>query len=164
VLSGCCVLKFLENLQYPSSVQTILIMDEVAFSETLYACTKIYGVMSHESSLREPHILHPYITFMISPYLFNSSIDPEMHCTYLYADQISFSFLTINSLNYHNNHLVYELTQDIKTSITETVRIIKILVLLGWRRNASNCCVNELKLCPIHTMQSLRHYIYVLAT
>jgi len=101
---------------------------------------------------------------MISPYLFNSSIDPEMYYTYLYADQISFSFLTINSLNYNLTIWYTNYTQDIKISITETVRNIKILVSLGWKRIASNCSVNELKLFPIHTMQSLQHYICVHTT
>jgi hypothetical protein len=88
-----------------------------------------------------------------------------MYYTYLYADQISFSFFTINSLNYHNITIRYmNYTQDIKISITGTVRNIKILVALGWRRKALNCIVNELKLCPIHTMQSLQHYMYVHTT
>jgi hypothetical protein len=52
--------------------------------------------MSHKSLLRERPIPHPYVAFMISPYLLNSSIDPEMYYTYFYADQISFSFLTIH--------------------------------------------------------------------
>lgn len=111
VYSGSCVLNFLENLQYPSSVQIILRRDEVASSETSYASTKIYGVMSHKSLLRERPIPHPYVAFMISPYLLNSSIDPEMYYTYFYADQISFSFLTIHKQFTLSllKHLVYVL-------------------------------------------------------
>jgi len=55
-----------------------------------------------------------------------------MYYNYLYAGQISFSFLTINILNYHNLTFQYtNYTQDIKISTTETVRNIKILVSLG---------------------------------
>lgn len=71
-------------------------MDEVASSETSYASTKIYGVISHESPLRESYISHPYIAFMITPYLFNSWIDQEMYYTYLILYRPNFLFVFDN--------------------------------------------------------------------